>query len=208
MVANLLLFVQLFGSLWLTGISSLSLLCILLWLPVVAYHIYFIVSSTAELRKTLESRTPDYRNRFDRDFAKLCPMDGGGITEDYVVSTCWGNRISLGLISNITRAYSGFSSQSMGPVLQSSGEHVISPNLFVFFNDNSCIKIKCSWSQRSSADKLIDMLLERNPRISTTALPEDRRWIMSYSPLKKIMWSVGLIAYIILCTVLVVFIPL
>ena len=206
-VANLWLFVQLIASLWFTGFSSLSLLCIFLWLPAVTYYLYFVSTAAAELKTTLESKTPEYRNRFDKDFGKICPLIGGGITEDYVVSTCWNNRISLGLISNIVRAYSGFDPEAMA-VIQQKKERFISPNIFIFFNDNTCIKIKVGWKQRHASDLFIQKLLERNPKIKTEALPEDRVHVLSYNTAKQFMWTLGIIAYIILITFLVIFIPL
>ena len=206
-VANLWLFVQLFLSLWFTGFSSLSLLCIFLWLPVVSYYLYFILSSTSELKKTLDAKSPEYRNNFDRDFAKLCPLIGGGIAADYVVSTCWNNRISLGLISNIVRVYSGFDPIAMSKV-QQKNERFISPNIFVFFNDDSYIKIKVGWKQRNMANLFINMLLERNPKISTEPLPEDRKHVLGYNSLRQLVVTLSIITYIILITLLVIFLPL
>lgn len=201
------LFLQLLVSLWLTGFSSVSLFCLLLWLPVTGFELHFSLTATAEFRNTMTPMSPEYRNMFDRDFAKLCPMEGGGITRDFVVSTCWDNRISLGRISNVVRAYSGFSQEAM-QVVHSGDGHVISPNIFIFFNDNSCIKIKCKWSDKDAADRFLAILKERNPSISTTPLPEDSESVRSHNPSLRIAWTIGAIAYIVLTAILVVFLPL
>lgn len=208
MVFTLVFFVQLIFAGFATGISSISLLCLLIWLPMAIYTLFYSINSTKELKMVLAGKSPDYCAKFDDDFAALCPLEGGGITEDFVVSTYWGNKISLGLISNITHAYSGFSREAMAQVQFRSKDRVISPNIFIFFNDDSCIRIKCNWKEKDACDTFIKMLKKRNPHIITRSRPEHRKAIQTYRPVLRLLTVLGILTYIFLSTILVIFIPI